>query len=79
MLESARTLVEFDQALGAYLRFNEASRHPTLLRRGGRSLRVTPRDRRAVRILTGTPCDWAGRLSVAISENPRATAGGPTA
>jgi hypothetical protein len=49
----AHARVEFDPALGAYLLFNESSSNPTFLLRGGRSMRVTPRDRRGVRVESG--------------------------
>jgi hypothetical protein len=49
----AHARIEFDPATGAYLLFNESISNPTFLLRGGRSLRVTPRDRRGVRIQSG--------------------------
>ena len=49
----AHARVEFDPRLGAYLLFNESSTNPTFLLRAGRSLRVTPRDRRGVRVESG--------------------------
>jgi hypothetical protein len=49
----AHARIEFDPAAGAYLLFNESSTNPTFLLRGGRSLRVTPRDRRGVRVASG--------------------------
>jgi hypothetical protein len=49
----AHARLELDPAFGAYLRFNESSTNPTFLLRGGRSLRVTPRDRRGVRVESG--------------------------
>lgn len=49
----AHARIEFDPALGAYLLFNESGSNPTFLLRGGRSLRVTPRDRRGVRLESG--------------------------
>ena len=49
----AHARLEFDAATRAYLLFNESSTNPTFLLRGGRSLRVAPRDRRGVRIVSG--------------------------
>ena len=46
----AHARLEFDPSLGAYLLFNESSSNPTFVLRGGRSMRVTPRDRRGVRV-----------------------------
>jgi hypothetical protein len=49
----AHARIEFDAATGAYLLFNESSTNPTFLLRGGRSIRVAPRDRRGVRLAAG--------------------------
>jgi hypothetical protein len=49
----AHARVEFDPVLRGYVLFNESSTNPTFLLRGGRSLRVAPRDRRGVRIASG--------------------------
>jgi hypothetical protein len=49
----AHARVEFDPDLRAYLLFNESSSNPTFVLRGGRSLRVTPRDRRGTRLESG--------------------------
>jgi hypothetical protein len=49
----AHARIEFDPAARAYLLFNESSTNPTFLLRGGRILRVTPRDRRGVRLESG--------------------------
>jgi hypothetical protein len=49
----AHARIEFDLVLRAYLLFNESSSNPTFLVRGGRSMRVTPRDRRGVRLESG--------------------------
>jgi hypothetical protein len=49
----AHARVEFDPDLRAYLLFNESSSNPTFQLRGGRSLRVTPRDRRGTRLESG--------------------------
>ena len=49
----AHARIEFDPAAAAYLLFNESGSNPTFLLRGGRSLRVTPRDRRGVRLESG--------------------------
>jgi len=49
----AHARLEFDAVQRAYLLFNESSTNPTFLLRGGRSLRVAPRDRRGVRVGSG--------------------------
>ena len=49
----AHARIEFDPATRAYLLFNESGSNPTFLLRAGRSLRVTPRDRRGVRLESG--------------------------
>jgi hypothetical protein len=49
----AHARVEFDPAVRGYVLFNESSTNPTFLLRGGRSLRVAPRDRRGVRVGSG--------------------------
>lgn len=49
----AHARIEFDPAAGGYLLFNESGSNPTFLLRGGRSMRVTPRDRRGVRLESG--------------------------
>jgi FHA domain len=49
----AHARLELDPDLGTYLLFNESSTNPTFLLRGGRSMRVTPRDRRGVRVGPG--------------------------
>jgi hypothetical protein len=49
----AHARIDFDPAARAYLLFNESGSNPTFLVRGGRSLRVTPRDRRGVRLESG--------------------------
>lgn len=49
----AHARIEFDRDQRCYLLFNESSTNPTFLMRGGRSLRVAPRDRRGVRLATG--------------------------
>jgi hypothetical protein len=49
----AHARIEFDPAARAYLLFNESGSNPTFLLRGGRSLRVTPRDRRGIRLESG--------------------------
>jgi len=49
----AHARIEFDPALGAYVAFNESSSNPTFLVRNGRSLRITPRDPRGVRLEAG--------------------------
>ena len=49
----AHARIEFDHPSGTYLLFNESSTNPTFLLRGGRSMKVAPRDRRGVRIVSG--------------------------
>lgn len=49
----AHARLEFDRASRAYLLFNESSSNPTFLLRGGRSIRVAPRDPRGVRVQSG--------------------------
>jgi hypothetical protein len=49
----AHARIEFDAATRAYMLLNESSTNPTFLLRGGRTLRVAPRDRRGVRLATG--------------------------
>lgn len=49
----AHARLERDPDLGTYLLFNESGTNPTFLLRGGRSMRVTPRDRRGVRVVPG--------------------------
>lgn len=49
----AHARIEFDPPSGTYLLFNESSTNPTFLLRGGRSMKVAPRDRRGVRIVSG--------------------------
>jgi hypothetical protein len=49
----AHARLEFDRELGAYVLFNESTSNPTFLLRGGRSIRVVPRDPRGVRVQPG--------------------------
>ncbi|HJZ78649.1 MAG TPA: FHA domain-containing protein [Vicinamibacterales bacterium] len=65
----AHARVEFDPALGGYVLFNESSSNPTFIVRDGRSLRVTPRDPRGVRLRSGDELQ-IGRavLEVSVSE-----------
>lgn len=49
----AHARLQFDPASRSYLLFNESSSNPTFVRRGGRSLRIAPRDPRGVRIESG--------------------------
>jgi hypothetical protein len=62
----AHARIEFDRQAGAYLLFNESGTNPTFLVRGGRSLRVAPRDRRGVRLTSGDALQL-GRALVTIS------------
>ncbi len=49
----AHARLEFDPTSRTYLLFNESTSNPTFIRRGGRSLRIPPRDPRGVRIQSG--------------------------
>ena len=49
----AHARIAFDPVLAAYVVFNESSSNPTFLVRNGRSLRITPRDPRGVRVEAG--------------------------
>lgn len=49
----AHARLQFDVDTGAYHLFNEASSNPTYVLRGGRSLRVPPRDPRGLRVQSG--------------------------
>ncbi len=49
----AHARLEFDPASRTYLLFNESTSNPTFIRRGGRNLRIPPRDPRGVRIQSG--------------------------
>jgi hypothetical protein len=62
----AHARLEFDPAARTYLLFNESSTNPTFLLRGGRSMRVAPRDRRGVRVVSGDDLQL-GRAIVTIS------------
>jgi hypothetical protein len=65
----AHARIEFDPAARAYLLFNESSTNPTFLLRGGRSLRVAPRDRRGVRVASGDALQLGRALvEIAIAE-----------
>lgn len=65
----AHARIEFDTSAGAYLLFNESSTNPTFLLRGGRSLKVAPRDRRGVRLASGDALQL-GRAVVDLSIGP---------
>lgn len=62
----AHARIEFDSASGVYLLFNESSTNPTFLLRGGRSLRVAPRDRRGVKLASGDSLQL-GRALLTVS------------
>ena len=62
----AHARIEFDAALGAYMVFNESGSNPTDIVRGGRSLRVSPRDPRGVRLQSGDELQL-GRAVLRIS------------
>jgi hypothetical protein len=49
----AHARLQFDEDARAYHLFNEASSNPTFVLRGGRSLRVPPRDPRGLRVQSG--------------------------
>lgn len=49
----AHARLQLDPETGAYHLFNEASSNPTMLLRGGRSIRVPPRDPRGLRLQSG--------------------------
>src|SRR5258708_1171202 len=49
----AHARLAFDPSSRAYHLFNESGSNPTFVRRGGRSLRVTARDPRGMRVETG--------------------------
>jgi hypothetical protein len=49
----AHARLQFDAASGYYVLFNESSSNPTSIVRGGRMIRVAPRDPRGVRVQSG--------------------------
>jgi len=49
----AHARLQFDPVSGQYLLFNEGSSNPTSIIRGGRPIRVAPRDPRGVRVQSG--------------------------
>ena len=49
----AHARLQFDTASGHYHLFNESSSNPTSIVRGGRTIRVAPRDPRGVRVQSG--------------------------
>lgn len=49
----AHARLQFDPASGHYVLFNESSSNPTSIVRGGRMIRVAPRDPRGVRVQSG--------------------------
>lgn len=49
----AHAKLQFDAASGSYVLYNESSSNPTSVIRGGRAIRVAPRDPRGVRVLAG--------------------------
>jgi len=62
----AHARIELDPALGAYVVFDEASSNPTYVVRGGRSMRVSPRDPRGVRLQSGDEL-LIGRAVIGVS------------
>lgn len=49
----AHARLQLDEASGQYVLFNESSSNPTAIVRGGRMMRVAPRDPRGVRVQSG--------------------------
>lgn len=49
----AHARLQFDSSSGCYVLFNESSSNPTSIVRGGRTIRVAPRDPRGVRVMSG--------------------------
>lgn len=49
----AHARLQFDPASGSFVLYNESSSNPTSIIRGGRAIRVAPRDPRGVRVLSG--------------------------
>jgi hypothetical protein len=49
----AHARLQFDQASGSYVLYNESSSNPTSIIRAGRAIRVAPRDPRGVRVANG--------------------------
>lgn len=49
----AHARLQFDPGSGSYVLYNESSSNPTSIIRGGRAIRVAPRDPRGVRVLAG--------------------------
>jgi hypothetical protein len=49
----AHARLQFDDASGQYHLFNDATSNPTFIVRGGRMIRVAPRDPRGVRVRSG--------------------------
>jgi hypothetical protein len=72
----AHARFEIDPATGACLLFNESTTNPTFLVRGGRSMRITPRDRRGVRVASGDEVQL-GRALIAVTLEDRATGRAP--
>jgi len=70
----AHARIEFDPVLGAYVVFNESRSNPTVLVRNGRSIRITPRDPRGVRLDSGDHLH-IGRAVLKIFLRP--ASGGP--
>jgi hypothetical protein len=62
----AHARLQFDADTGAYHLFNEASSNPTFVLRGGRSLRVPPRDPRGLRVQSGDEVQL-GRAVIRLS------------
>jgi hypothetical protein len=62
----AHARLEFDPASRAYHLFNESNSNPTFLLRGGRSMRIAPRDPRGVRVQSGDEVQL-GRAILALA------------
>jgi hypothetical protein len=70
----AHARLQLDRASGRYHLFNEGSSNPTSIIRGGRMIRVAPRDPRGVRVQSGDQLQL-GRAVLRVTIAP---AGEPT-
>lgn len=62
----AHARIQYDEAARQYVLFNESSSNPTSIIRGGRMIRVAPRDPRGVRIQSGDQLQL-GRAMLRVS------------
>jgi len=67
----AHARLQFDSMSGHYHLFNESSSNPTSIIRGGRAVRVAPRDPRGVRVQSGDQIQL-GRAVVRVTIAPSA-------